>query len=569
MAYSVPYVISKFKLSAKIGDIEFPDIISFSATFGLNSIPAAAMTVATGRRVDTNEEATIHRVKNQLRPRDRATVTLTIETTDGQDDKMPAGTYTIFEGFYIGIGYQRSFNSSNYTLNLIHWLDDLNNSSMLNGNWQPGAPYDLAQNAAYYIADPDAGAGGGRWSTVPGIDPDGRLITPTNIREDMWKKVLRPAFEAIARFPSPRYQTEAGGEINDAALAALARMPGDVGEQYYRPLALDIQGLDSNNIQYAVQMAISKEALESFAYTTYWSKLIGEYASQFFFAIAPSVEFALPVPFFAGLKKEYITIYADEYGYANFNANVSQLLESVDIFYSQQPSFTNYQIGGETPPPPSLQAPLGYYPLQANQDRRGLKLLKEAPGWMANFVPDAAFTGRTTGTTARQVGDTMAPQEGESSPPPDWLVPHDALREQQESRALTRYAEHWYKTELLSQRYGEMSGKLRFDIAPGSIVRIEVPPRDQRPGGWFVGPPDDSMYATVTQVSFVINSEKATAGTSFALAHIRTHEENETRTITNCETCGSPDRPPMYEQPWAGAPLAVRQGGGILGFFGF
>ena len=573
MASKIPYVFSRFRVSAKIGSVEFPDVVSFSATFGLNSIPTAKLVVATGKEVRSNEPATIHNAKDKLRPRDEAVVTLTIDTTDGDTSKMENGTFVIFRGYYIGIGYTRTPNSSNYTLNLTHWLDDLNSSSMLNGNWFPGAPYDLAQNAAYYLAPPVAGAGAARpdarrWSTVPAID-DGTLITPANIEEDLWNRVLKPAFQAIAQFPAPRFQANDPEESNSAALAALARMPGDIGAEYYQPLALDLSGLTSNNIQYAVSAAISKEALESFAYTTFWNKLVGEYASQFFFAISPSVEFALPVPFFPGVRKEYIIVEADEYGYANFNANMSQLLESVDVFYSSQPSFTNYQSGGTTPPPPRMQEPLGYYPPEVRQDRRGLKLVKDPPGWMTNFVPDAVYTGRSTGTTARPVGDTMSPQNGEAAPPNNWLRPEDALREQVGSRAMFRFAEHWYKTELLSQRYGEMSGKLRFDIAPGSVIRVEVPPRDQRPGGWFVSAPDDSIYATVTQVSFVIDAERATAGTSFALAHIRTNAENNDDKITNCENCGNTERPPLYRQLWRGAPLAVPTSGGILGFFGF
>lgn len=562
---ATPFVSSKFKISATIGDVEFPDVVSAAATFGLNSIPTATLVVATGVNVQTGEKATIHEHRNQLRPRDKAKVYVTIETNDGQKDKMPAGRYLIFDGYYVGLGFQRSYNHANYELHLVHWLDDLNNSSMLNGNWYPGAPFDLAQNAAYYIVDPIPGAGAvapgaegaPRWSTVPAVDPDGKIITPSNIRDDMWEKILKPVFNAVANFPAPRYQTVIGSQKNDAALAALARMPGK-GQQFYRPLALDITGLESNNIQYAIQQAVSKEALESFAYTTFWSKLVGEYGSQFFFALSPSVEFALPVPFFAGLRKPYKEIRADEYGYANFNASMSQVLESVDIFFGPQPSITNYVVGGETERPPTLISPLGWYPRASKQNKKGLKLLKEPPGWMVNFIPESVFAGRSSGVTSKPVGDTAAPQTGEKKPPPKWLPPEEALREQLTSRAMTRFAEHFYKTEVLSQRFGEMSGKLRFDIAPGSVVQIEIPPRDKQPGGWFVAAPDESMYATVTQVSYVINSEKATAGTSFALSHIRSFGENNDDLYTNCETCDTPERPPLYKKAWAGGPLALK-----------
>ena len=249
-----PYVITKFKLKATIGGIEFPDVVSCSATFGLNSIPACSLIVATGKEIRSGRSATIHDAKKKLQPRDKATVTLTLTVTDGQTDKMETGTFTIFDGFYAGIGYQRSFNSANYTLNLIHWLDDLNASSMVNGNWFPGAPYDLAQNAAYFALDPNEGAGT-YWSTVPTIDVRGDIITAAKIKQDLWGEVLKPIFNKIAQWPSPRYQGEKPG-TNDAAIAALARMPG-TGAPYYKKLALDTTGLSSRDVEYAMRSGIS------------------------------------------------------------------------------------------------------------------------------------------------------------------------------------------------------------------------------------------------------------------------------------------------------------------------
>jgi hypothetical protein len=87
-----------------------------------------------------------------------------------------------------------------------------------------------------------------------------------------------------------------------------------------------------------------------------------------------------------------------------------------------------------------------------------------------------------------------------------------------------------------------MSGKLRFDIAPGSVVAIETAPTDREA--------QDILFATVTQVAFAIDAERAAAGTSFTLAHIRTSAENEDPTLTSV-------RSPLYKAIWKGAPLAV------------
>lgn len=557
MAHSSPFVYSKFKLSATIGGIYFPDIVSISATFALNSIPEATLVVACGRNARTGKPATIHDAKAQLKARAEAVVQLEVITTDGQKDKMPSGKYTIFRGYYAGLGYHRSFNEANYTIHLIHWLDDLNNSSMLNGNWFPGAPYDLAQTAVAYALNLTEGDAGVQQDAngalpVPTIDINGDQLNIGNISSDLWGKVIKPIFQKVASWPAPRYQDSGAGK-NDAALKALDRMPpgavGDANAAKYTPLALDIAGLTSSNIENSIRQSLTKDACESFAYTTFWSKLTGDYASQFFFVVSPSVDWAMPIPFFGGLREPYKKILTDEYGYANFNASLQQIIESVDVFYSQVSDSGLSQGPPENGTAPSFAEPLGYYPATVDQNKKGMKLVKEAPGWMTNIVPWSAYPIRTTGVGGRQPGDTASPQKGENKTPGGWLPPGESVIEQQQSEALNRFAEHWYKSEVLAQRYGELSGKLRFDIAPGSTVEIETPARDKA----HEEGPTDSMFASVIKVSFHINGEKATAGTSFVLAHLRTAEENKEETLTKS------GRPPLYSQAWKGGDLAVRK----------
>ena len=105
-----------------------------------------------------------------------------------------------------------------------------------------------------------------------------------------------------------------------------------------------------------------------------------------------------------------------------------------------------------------------------------------------------------------------------------------------------RFAHHWYKMELLGQRYGELSGKLRFDIAPGSVVRIALPTTEIESDG--------HMIAAVTSVSYVINAERAAAGTSFTLSYIRTEDEDKDEQISH-------DYAPLFKEctKWHGGPL--------------
>ncbi len=549
MAEGANYVATSFTLKATIGGIEFEDIVACSATFGLNSIPSATLIVASGRDYIRKKNATIHDVRNILKHRDKAIVTLTVKNASGQTDMLEEGEYVIFDGYLAGIGYQRAFDSCSYTLHLLHWLDDLNNSSMVNGNWFPGAPHDLAQNAAFHALTAPGGEGdGGGFNKggVPVIDPKMEIINGNNIGKDLWGSVLKPVFLRIANWPPPRWQKQTA-EKNDAAIKALDRIPGAVAGANNTPLQLDLQGLGDKNIARAVQKAISRDAMSSFAYTTFWSKLVGEYAPQFYFAISPGVEHALAIPFFAGLSTEYKIIASNEYGFSSFNANMSQIIEAVDIYWPA-PSGTGFGNGGRTAAGVSYARPFGMYPEEPPADnKRGMRLLKEPPTWLTNVIPLEDMAGATTGVTDKKIGDASKSQTGRADPPAGFDQGEPILKKIQRNKIMDKFAEHWYKTEVLYQRHGELSGKLRFDIAPGSIVRIDAPPFDLANPGEF-----DKFFATVTQVSYVINAEKASAGTSFVLAHIRTEEENKDELLTAAT-------PPLYKQSWPGGRLAYKK----------
>ena len=547
-----PYVYSKFALKAvittKSGDITFDDVVSIKSTFKLNDIPTAELQVAVGYEARSNQtkKATIHDAKKKLRPRDKVVVTLTITPSAGNEEKMEAGEFVIFEGLLTGIGYTRAINGANYQLHLVHWLDEINNSSAINGNWFPNAPYDLAYNAACYAAKRSDGTVGGidepaddDGQSVPIFDSAGEIITKANAETDMWAAVIKPALTAIAKYTVPPEKRE-----NTAALEAFERIPGR-GASFNTPLALDLSGLSEFNIEDSIRRALTNDALASFAYTSFWGKITGDYASQFFFALSPGIEHALMTPFFGGLRWEAgkgKAITADEYISANFNANMKQLLEAIVVYWPVQAG-VNHDLGGENENVDEYAEPLGAYPeVNPDVDRPGLKLFKEPPSWIANNSSWAGGTGVSTGIKGHTPGDCMSPGTGDPNPPPGWLTEAKAASEMKTSNVCQRFAHHWYKTELLGQRYGELSGKLRFDIAPGSIVRIELPIKE-------IGS-DGHMVAAVTAVSYMIDAEQSKAGTSFALGYIRTIEEDADEAI-------SATFAPLYKEgtAWYGGPL--------------
>lgn len=551
MAEAFEYI--KLRLTAEIGGHFFDDIVSASATFGLNSIPTAQLVVAVGKdysRDANGKPATIHLVRHLLRPRDKVFVWLTVETT--QSPSVVVAKYKIFEGYLSGIGYQRSHNQANFVIGVVHWLDDLSNSSAATGNWTPGAAYDLAQCALYNELNKKGTNVAG--VPVPILDANYEVVNMRNVQSDLWLNTIRPIYIKMAEWAHAAQQNipaNGGGEgtnnaaIGDAQDGALYRMPGS-GIDYYEPVGLNLgQPENATELANSIRAALQISNTNCFAYTTFWNKLIGESAPQFFFAVSPAIDWAFPIPFFGGLRRPWRTIKADDYTYANFNANMTQLLESVDIFYPVGSMRMNASGGLGSPfNAAGMAAPLGSFPEDDKQNKRGLKLYKETPTWLNNTVVDHGNAPDTSGLASGANGDTMTPDNGKRVPTMNSASV--MLHTLKDSKIADKLAKHWFQTEYLQQRFGELSGKLRFDIAPGSTIRIETPPRD-------VSVYEDTnhyMYANVVQVSYVINAERSTAGTAFTLSNIRTEAENEDDTITSTE-------PPLFNNTWLGGPLAV------------
>lgn len=540
---SEPYLVTKIRAWALFNNAKFDDVVSVSATFALNSIPTASVVVAVGRTGEPRGNgqgplATIHSKLKALRPRDKATIFAQIEEIEGQPiTAIKPGIYKIFDGYIAGMGYQRSNNHANYVINLVHWLDDLNNSSAINGNWFPGVPHDWAQQALFDRAEANGTSAG---ALVPMVSR--KLANYNNLSDDLWKKTIKPLFETMAGFSGDvvqeRYPSGDGVlQKNDAAKEALNRMPGD-GSAYYRELAMRLGGGQDENFDTSVAAFFEKTLGSSFVQNTIWSKLINEYASQFLFAISPAVEWALPIPFCAGLRwkdGEAKTITAKEYNYANFNANMSQIIEAVYVHYPAA-SATNVPDHPFLNKRLSFYKPWGYFPKEDNTPKRGLKLFKNAPGWLTNLNPQqlAALV------SALGVRDANAIRPNtKNSKIVDTTTEHE-----KRVTVIDNFARHWYYTEILQQRYGELSGPLRFDIAPGSIVKIVTP----KPELDF-GAKDTFVIASVISTSYVINAERATVGTSFTIAHTKSPDENTDDLYSTPEV-------PLYRIPFYSGPLA-------------
>lgn len=609
---NTPYIRTEFKLEAIFqhragGETTFKDVVGISATFALNTIPTAILEVPAGVEVVNQKLATIHSALKKLEPRDRCLVYLDVKSTSGFTrsnitDGIQDGKILIFDGYYSGMGYSRSNNHFTYAIHLLHWLDDLNCSSLLNGDWSPAVPHDLAQIASEIaISDLEGGGGVLRGGTGPMpttvIDRDypsttGRgIVNVTNMEDDLWENVLKKIFSALAKMRHPRLQCEfpaaassspppasatgaepAGSpaDSNSAAAAALDRMPGKAPTRYRAKLPLNLTGYRAGEpfslMSLTAHNGLYEMIKDGMGHNSFWSKLVGDIAPSFLFAISPSVEFAQAIPFFGGLTTPHKTIKGDEYNYANFNVNCARMVSCVAVHWPAQGSGTEPVRGGEQAALISYCSSIGKYPTKSADYRHhwGNIMVRQPPPWLMSPVYKEAYTRanhfqyNTRSALDPQAGPTENPEAPMShTAVEDYYYATRARVDGADLNVYDRFAAHLYKSTILGQRVGELSGKLRFDIAPGSIVKIEAPITEI--GSTKTMP----LYGAVVGVSFVVNAEQHTAGTSFTLSHMRTEKEND---ITNpdSKTHYVGEVPPLYRNatgsPWPGGPLVPMAG---------
>lgn len=534
------YVSTQFKIKIEIDGITFDDeVVSVSATYGLNAIPTASATIASGMNGKTGKPSKIHQHLDSLRPRAPAKIILTVINEGGRIEKSPPGQHVIFEGYYAGVGHQRSSTNSNYVLHFVHWLDDLNCASMLNGNWYPGVSNDYAQNALFLNA-----AGSGATGTpITSFDPNGDLTAQAG--SDLWEKVLKPGFKEIAGMHYPNQQGCREQKNNiDLLGPALAKIPGVAP----KPAKIPLAGFDAQ-MRLALNAGLDQMLLNGLGYNSFWSKLVGELAPSFLFAISPGSTFANVIPFFGGLRIQptvgsaWRVIRLDDYNYSNFNANLAQLIESVNVFYPHQSE--SGAAGGKDKAAPTLSYCNAFasFP-EKPKDIRGTVLVKELPHWLYNMTPTYLYAGQSI----LPYVDTHEPGKGSTTPTGSPPPPRPPLTINTYKNIADLYAKHWYQTTVLGQRFGEFSGKFRLDIAPGSMIAIEVPPDPPPINPLNGGKKPKYLFASVTQVSFNINAEQHAAGTSFTITNLRNKRENENPDLTN-------PTPPLYKEKWPGGPL--------------
>jgi hypothetical protein len=503
------------------------EVTQFASSWALNTIPTAVCALAVGRNMRSGRAATIHRVSRYryMTPakvwfRPRGDISLT--------QKWPEAPQVIFDGYFNGFGYRKINGKVNAVASLTHWLSALAFSSAITKNGHVANPTQMNTAAILQAA-----------TGLGGIPDRGAYLTNTQsyalvsslVGTDLWL-AIKTNFCQLANTamrPGGGLDTCLGGgdaTVNTPALKALARIEGptsdtacDLAYQWGVPLALGSAAFAS--VVSSISLALTTESLESYAGTSFWDKLIGRYCPQFGMAVVPMINTAIviadtpllsadpfrdPFPFWKEI---------DLIDYDSLDDGFEELyrpLRGIGVIagYSSQTL-----SGIEGPTSPFIIG--GCYAEDSVDPGDGLYQYIPGPPWLeGQFASDFTRAGVTTGLTNNGAQPTSTTPAINAAPPQNTF--RDNARE-----LYDRYAHMVYASHVLRNRSKVISGKLRFDIAPGALLRINPSPE------LFLGSEDGLAtieYAVVSRVTVSINAEGSVAGTTFNLTHCRTEKEN-------------------------------------------
>jgi hypothetical protein len=497
--------------------------VRFVANFAVNEMPTAQVTLAIGRDARTNEAAKITENAPQLNSMKPAKVMFHAKGDfDSEETKWP-GSLEIFDGYFTGFSHKKIYGKVHVVASLIHWLADLGFSSTLNAALHQANPSVLISPA---VLPEKAGEAGGTARYLPTQIGHGSIAG--DVDSDLWvamKKFLCNL--AQWRFLTLRIDSCGGsGEKtkNDRALKALKRIEGeskdecDFPRDVSKPLPLDTGG--QLLVNDAVATALTNATMESFANQTFWDVLIKNYFPSFGMALVPLIDRAVPIALTPGWRgadgQAWKIIETGEYVATEQHSLLPKPMRGIGV-YSAVESDRGPDVDGSSP-----AAGLGACFLSdAEEDADGSVQYINAPAWLHKVASEGAYAGNHCGNK-EQTPIRTATSGLVDIPLPSDPAPRTLFRTV--ANLMQNYAQTVYVQEALRGRSAIISGKLRFDISPGSHILVKGSPEEFLQG---VDKLAADTFAFVQRTSIAIDAEAASAMTTFNLLYNRNEKENQ------------------------------------------
>jgi hypothetical protein len=503
-------------LVIEIGGVNYR-AASITVTYALNRVPTAVAVLAIGRDVRTQTAARIQETAKSLKTMLPCKIKFKAEGEfDSEGRLWPEGEHVIFDGYFQGFSHRKYRGKVQVVANMIHWLVDLGFSSSLSSLHHSSNPASLLAPAVFPKVN------GAKGKPIFVANHIGHDVIEGVVESDLWRAIHEYMTE-LAKWKDLQVNADLGcfgsgdPETNERALRALIRIEGHEGlgkeRAYSRPLPLETDGLSL--VRDAVASAIQTGTLESYFNQTFWNVLVGAQFPQFLMAMVPMADRALIIADTPGYRGEiWRTIGPDEYVFTEQNSSIPMPMRGVAVYSGIESESgavrgtVANQIGG-------------CFKSDAQSDADGVIRFVDPPAWLRNVPSTLLRAGKINGN---EKGETTKSENTPDSGNDPVDGPEQKEIFSSVSKLLGNFAQGVFMQNNLRGRSVEIAGKLRFDIAPGSHVKIEGSP-EQFLAGVDVLAADG--FATVWRTTIAISAEEKQALTALSLSHLRNDEENQ------------------------------------------
>jgi len=504
----------------------FP-ITSASIAATLNAIPVATVYVATGTRLQDDKPSPIHGVEGRMvrSPREWPWARIYFRNLQTLE------TAVIFEGFVEGSAQSFSFDSTEIALTIRHWLYALDAAPCISSVTNPSSSQVFTQFLYYKGLQAETGTGGAG-DSYTGITLGDLLESSfTGSEEDMKKDVIQYGALKMLEFLHRQASEHAIDDFvrdaniqNDVLLSVdeiLAKRikTGDTANAALKADEFPILKIQTrtNSDELPAQMlkALSAIPVQSLQMNSIWAALLNM-AGLFDFMLVPRVhelrfipKWWLPAMEDIKLLKGTVGIHSD-WQYARPIGAVVMLPETLSDL-----AMGAADVPGAVPIDGAEAMPLhGRY---VPPDKApGTLLVRQRTGWAGQVVDPSLFHSAGDMIQEEATQATSTERDGKSA----------AQKEADGRSFYDTLAEEAYWDEIMKGRRADLICPIRFDICPGSTVRV-------RTGGDIrLQARNQDQLATeyvgfVTGMRLTFDTINATAGAQFTLTHLRDAQEQK------------------------------------------
>jgi len=533
--------------------IELP-VASCSMNYAVSELPSCAVQLALGKNVSRPgvQEANLVAL---LERADQAKAELEVRVIGDWTAKQRWNDewQVVFEGRVVNEATSITRGRANLSLTLVHWLADLQSGTVLPSYAHPASNHNPLNSIVSFGGSPGSNTPGP--SMIGSFADANALVTNQDFTKDLWANGMKSmianllttelefagelasknCFDVVNRPIKPSQKlkdafkriegevTDTGGDNDGGDASSLS----SEYSQYAKPLAFTEAAQDVG-IQTYISQTLTHDPTNTFQTSNLWELLIRRLLPRFGLCIIPRVKSAIVVPYLPALRPTFEhAIHAGDIRQVDDVKKIKRLAKASFIYLPGKASWgADPGVMGDEG---QVRGSTGcFYP--DDPDTGSSMLYAKPPAWL---VMAAKLGGAGSDFVNTNNGEPrIRGGAGNPAADPDSDMTTAAVATNLSSaKLLDKYAAIRYYTERLRGHSVTIHGKLRFDIAPGSIVRIQMRLDDvQGLGGQLV-----NLVGYVERITTVIDANRKEAMTSFKLGSIRTEEQNESDKFTIAE----------------------------------